>query len=78
MSLTDTERAHIQATLQKQRDALAALRFTGSPATSQTRAVVSTLAEASRPSVGEKARALTRPRWPGSAPILVPTSTSHR
>src|SRR5690348_14649276 len=31
MSLTDTERAHLQTTLQKQRDALAALRFTGSP-----------------------------------------------
>ena len=31
MSLTDTERAHIQETLQKQKDALAALRFTGSP-----------------------------------------------
>lgn len=31
MSLSDTERTHIEATLQKQRDSLAALRFTGSP-----------------------------------------------
>ncbi|WP_224246343.1 tetratricopeptide repeat protein [Hyalangium gracile] len=32
MSLSDTERAHIETALQKQRDALATLRFTGSPA----------------------------------------------
>ncbi|MDY7229738.1 tetratricopeptide repeat protein [Hyalangium rubrum] len=31
MSLTDTERAHLQSALQKQRDALAAMRFTASP-----------------------------------------------
>src|SRR5262245_43399736 len=32
MSLSDTERTHIEAALQKQRHSLAALRFTGSPA----------------------------------------------